>query len=289
MRNASPALVNLLESGQTFVKGDLYTFTLNGGAVLRYVGGDQPISANGFQFERGPLIDDGGVKCQRGIQVDTLEITLRADARHLVNGVPWIAFLRKNGLDGALVRVERAIAPDWATMLSTGPIGTYIRFSGRFTKTTDLGRSQATIVASSWLELLNVNMPPDVYQSSCLNTLYGPKCLVSRAGFARAGAVGAGANPVNIPTNLSASADYYAHGSVVFNSGANAGLSRTVKSQDIAGNLTVLPGLPTPPNAGDTFTIYPGCDLQQSTCLTKFNNLAHFRGQPYVPAPETSV
>jgi hypothetical protein len=33
--------------------------------------------------------------------------------------------------------------------------------------------------------------------------------------------------------------------------------------------------------------VYPGCDKQQATCRGKFANLARFRGQPYVPAPET--
>ncbi len=289
MRSAPAALINLLESGQAFVKADLYTFTLNGGAVLRYTGADQPVTANGYVFGCGPLIEDGGIKTQRGIQVDTIEITLRADARQTVNGVPWLTFLRRNGLDGALVKIERAIAPDWPTLLNAGPTGTYIRFSGRFSKTTDIGRSQATITASSWLELLNVNMPADVYQSSCLNTLYGAKCQVNRASFARAGVVVSSANPVNVPTNVSAPSGYYVHGTIVFTSGANTGISRTIKAQDGAGNLTLLPSLPAPPAAGDGFTIYPGCDLTQATCLTKFNNLVRFRGQPYVPAPETSV
>lgn len=42
-------------------------------------------------------------------------------------------------------------------------------------------------------------------------------------------------------------------------------------------------------SAGDAFTIYPGCDKQQSTCSAKFNNLIHFRGFPYVPENSAAV
>lgn len=34
---------------------------------------------------------------------------------------------------------------------------------------------------------------------------------------------------------------------------------------------------------GDTFLIAAGCDKQFSTCKAKFDNLANFRGFPYVP------
>ena len=41
-------------------------------------------------------------------------------------------------------------------------------------------------------------------------------------------------------------------------------------------------------SVGDAFTVYPGCDKQQSTCAL-FGNSANFRGQPFIPAPELSV
>jgi uncharacterized phage protein (TIGR02218 family) len=41
----------------------------------------------------------------------------------------------------------------------------------------------------------------------------------------------------------------------------------------------------TAPANGDTFNIYPGCDKKQATCSTKFANLTHFRGFPYIPRP----
>ena len=43
-----------------------------------------------------------------------------------------------------------------------------------------------------------------------------------------------------------------------------------------------------PPQAGDTFIAYPGCDWTLRTCLSKFNNKANFGGFPQIPDEETS-
>ena len=44
--------------------------------------------------------------------------------------------------------------------------------------------------------------------------------------------------------------------------------------------------LPFAPMTGDAFTVYAGCDHTQGTCQNRFNNLANFRGFPYVPPPQ---
>jgi len=47
--------------------------------------------------------------------------------------------------------------------------------------------------------------------------------------------------------------------------------------------------LPSPPQAGDVFKVYPGCNKRQDTCKNKFNNIVHFRGFPYIPSADTVV
>ncbi len=58
----------------------------------------------------------------------------------------------------------------------------------------------------------------------------------------------------------------------------------------VAGSALVL-GYPlqSPPAPGDTFTVYQGCDHTPGACAGKFNNLANFRGFPYVPPPQMAV
>jgi uncharacterized phage protein (TIGR02218 family) len=77
-------------------------------------------------------------------------------------------------------------------------------------------------------------------------------------------------------------------GTLTFNSGALAGKSYSIRQQTGGVFLLTVP-VPVPPAAGDSITVYPGCDKQQNTCSAKFNNLQHFEGFPYVPVPETAA
>jgi hypothetical protein len=35
--------------------------------------------------------------------------------------------------------------------------------------------------------------------------------------------------------------------------------------------------------------VYKGCDKTTATCAGRFNNLANFRGYPFVPPPELAM
>ncbi len=89
--------------------------------------------------------------------------------------------------------------------------------------------------------------------------------------------------------SLSAKPDaYFDNGQLAFITGPNAGLVKAIKTF-LGQQFTFNSPLPFPPNAGDTFIAYPGCDKTQSTCTNKFGNLVNFEGMPYVPVPETAI
>jgi hypothetical protein len=84
--------------------------------------------------------------------------------------------------------------------------------------------------------------------------------------------------------------NYFNQGVIVFTSGLNTGVMRTVKSYlNAFGTISLTIPLPHIPAAGDTFDIYPGCDKLMSTCNTKFNNISNYRGMQFTPAPETAT
>lgn len=66
-------------------------------------------------------------------------------------------------------------------------------------------------------------------------------------------------------------------------------LKRTVKSYDPASGFTFVLPLPVAPSAGDTISMFAGCDKTLATCRAKFNNAGRFRGYPWVPNPETAA
>jgi hypothetical protein len=288
MKSASDTLKAFLFSKQGYVFADLYTITLARGAgVLRWTSADRAINANGYTFAIGPTIKDGGAKQARGLDVDSVDLTLGDEGLTTINGVPLMAFIRGNGLDSAAIQIERAFAADWPTMAASGPVGTFIRFSGRFSQAQDLDRIGVKITATSWLELLSSYVPIDVYQGPCANALFDTRCTVARASYQATGTVGASPTQLSIASNLTSAAGYYDLGTVVFLTGAAAGQTRTIKACDTSGNFSFVAPLPAAPAPGDSFHAYPGCDLQMSTCQTKFANLINFRGEPFIPVPET--
>ena len=295
MKNASSALINFLDSCSGYARADFYTITLNGGGILRYCSAVGAVKANGFTFGAvggiAPLVQDAGVKSARGVQVSEVDITFYADERHLVNGVQFLDFVENLGLDGALMQIERGFAADWRSMRLSGPVGTYMRFSGHFAEAKELGQTQVIVTASSPLDLFTNNTPTDCFQSSCLNTVGDSKCTINMSSYAASGVVASSPAPTanTFGSNLTPTTNDYALGKVVFTSGANSGIASTIKSQDSSGNFTLVVPLPAAPASGDTFTAYPGCDLSMSRCTSRFNNLIHFRGQPFIPDPSTGL
>lgn len=237
-------------------------------------------------FLTGPLFKRGGISHKIGTEVSTLACTINAGPADLIGSVQFIPFVLGNGLDGATLTLERAFFSDFAL----APVGTLIDFLGRVTSIRGISRDELNLTASSQTVLLNVNMPPDLFQTPCLNSLFDGNCTLNPASFAASGTVAAGATTIGFNTNLTQATGYFDQGRIVFTSGANTGLVRAVKSfNHTSGALLLVLPLPAAPANGDTFTAYPGCDLSAATCTSKFSNLIHFRGQPYIPLPETAA
>jgi uncharacterized phage protein (TIGR02218 family) len=286
MRSATAGLIALLNSGADFATADLYTLTLSGGTVVRWSGTDRAlVDASANTFALGPILERNEVTEKIGIEVGTLTLTLTANADDLINGTPIIPFIAGRGLDGANLRLDKGYYPDWNSACT----GTLLRFSGKITSIGEIAGSSIQITVSSWLILLNANMPANLYQAGCLHTVYDAGCTLNPASFSGSGTITAGATQMAFGSGLSTTANDYAQGRVTFTSGANNGLSRAIKANDGAGGFTLVSPLPAAPSAGDTFTAYKGCDLTKATCNTKFNNLGHFKATPYVPAPETAL
>jgi uncharacterized phage protein (TIGR02218 family) len=284
MKSASAALVTLLSTQRAYFMADLYTFTLAGGAVLRYAAADTDIRVGATLFAgNGPLFTRGATRVVLGIEVDSLDVTVAANDTHLVGGVPFLQAVTTGAFDGALLTVERAFMATWGDTSA----GASILFSGRVAETT-ASRTEAKLTARSDLELLNIKMPRNLYQPGCVHTLFNAGCALTKAAWAVNTATSSGSTASVLNCGLVQAAGYFDLGTVTFTGGPNAGVSRTIKSYT-PGVLTLSYPLPKPPTLGDTFTAYPGCDKKQTTCGVKFVNLGSFRGFPYVPVPETAL
>ena len=282
MKTATRELIDLLHGSDEFLMADLFRITLSNGQILRHTNADMPVVWDGQTYEAHKLIiKRGATRVAVGLDVDSNTLEIAAEPDYRLEGLQWSEAALGGALDGARVVIERIFFSDWAT-----PVGAVVIFSGRVSDVSG-SRSAVKVDVKSDIELLNVSSPRNIYQAGCMRTLYDGGCKVNREKFTVNGRVTANSTTgTELACNLTQADGWFNQGVIKFTSGRNAGLSRTVKEHK-NGRLSFALRLPFPPQSGDVFKIYPGCDKRQETCGRKFNNIVHFRGFPYIPAADT--
>lgn len=292
MKTASPGLLALLASRQFFV-ADLFLFTLSGGQQLRYCSGEADITWDNATWSTGGtsgpyfIREGNNARCRwkTGVEVDTLVFDVIPGSASIA-GLAFPSAVQKGVFDGAELTLYRAFMPAYGNVAE----GTVIMFAGRVAEI-DIGNSLITFTINSHLELLNQKLPRNLYQAGCINTLFDTACALNAETFAVSSVTVAGSAAHSIIATLAANTGYFDLGKILFTSGVNNGISRSVKSyvRGAPGVIALMSPLPSAPANGDTFKIYPGCDKQQNTCSGKFGNGLRFRGFPYIPENETAV
>lgn len=94
----------------------------------------------------------------------------------------------------------------------------------------------------------------------------------------------------SITVNGTPAADptFYELGEVEMTSGANSGQKRPI-ALDSEETTTFLWPFVSDIVTGDTYNLYPGCDLRGEICHKKFHNESAFRGFIYVPRVEDTI
>jgi len=285
-------LVAWLLNNQQATPVDLYTITLQSGTVLRYSGADTAVTVNGLTFALGPSMRRNRLSQVIGIRVSTMSLDVAATADDVFNSDEnWLSAMAKGYLDGATVYLERGFFDDSLTCQGTVPV-----FYGRVGEVS-AGRSGGKIEVRSHSELLDVMVPTDVFQPGCRNMLFDPICGLSKAASTFAGTTNAAADANNLTlTTTSAAIIALANGwanlgQIVFTSGPLTGTARTVRQHTVSGGVATIVLVYQTPGAwasGTTFNLIAGCNkVFAGDCLNKFNNQAKFRGEPFVPPPES--
>lgn len=262
---SNSGLLALLETRQFYVV-DLYSFGLATGGTLNYCAGDKDITWAGSTFtagaQTGPYFDRTGNKAKVhlkiGLEVDSLTFDVLPGAA-TVSGAPFLTAARQGAFDAAEMILYRAFMPTYGDASN----GLIIAFSGRVAEV-DCGRSVATFTVNSHLELLNIQMPRNLYQPGCVNCLGDAACGVNLESFKTTGTVSSGSTSAAINAALTGSfqTGTFDLGKIKFTSGALNGKSYAVKSCAFGTpDVVSLVGFATvAPSAGDAFTLYYGCD-----------------------------
>ncbi len=291
MKSASSALIGYLNAARAnpdvpLLMADCFTFALRSGLILSYTNVDVSFSYNGSTYLGNAILVDGlKYKAAIGLEVDQQQITVAARSTDTITGgAPFLQALRDGSFDGCEIERDRVFFSD---RIGGTAIGSVTLFKGRLGVVDEIGRTSAKLTVNSDLVLLDIDMPRNVYQPTCLHTLYDSGCTLVKNAFGSNGTVGSGSTASVI--NWSGASLNFQQGSITFTSGVNAGATATVGSVVAGTSMNLLYPLESVPSSGDGFTVYYGCDHTPGTCKTKFNNLGNFRGFPYVPPPQMAI
>jgi uncharacterized phage protein (TIGR02218 family) len=300
VKTANSAMIALLNSAgpaNPLMKANLFTFTLANGSILNITDFDKDVSdaSSVIYSSRGPLPRVSEFSWRVGVQVEQLKLELWSLLTDLVGSAVVLESIANQQWANALVQVQRAY---WAQgsiaasqkVVPVGAPGTIKIFQGNVSDVTAVDGVHAELNIKSRKELLSIQWPYNTFQPACRWPLYGPGCTVNQSSFQKTGTVSSGSIALLLNTSLTDPDNYYSEGTIVFTSGANAGVKRTIRSYlNASGQILLFIPLPNAPSSGDAFTVAPGCDHTMSTCQNTFSNLINFGGAPFIPVPESSV
>lgn len=236
-------------------------------------------SASGVIFKRSKT------KLALGLPVDTMDLTLWIASTTTVGGITLLQAIANGYFDGGYVKVERLFMSSYGD----SNLGAMWMFSGRVSEV-EPTRFECRLQIKSVLEVLDRPFPRNLYQGGCTNTLFDSGCAVVKATYTTAATTTAGSTKSAVNVTNAQPTGYFDLGTILFTSGQNTGVKRTIASWTTGGVLNLSLPLPFAPLAGDTFQLVPGCNKMYSDTngCPKFSNTARYRGFPYIPRPETT-
>jgi hypothetical protein len=301
VKQASPQTLAILASGQ-YILAELYAITLVTGQSYYFTDFQVPLTSAVYRgpaaqtYLTGITITRETITQKAGIEAGNMAVTLAPqpdspNAPILIAGYPLHQAAANGFLDGATVSMAKLFMnpPIPPAFLNPAASGGAVGWFLGTVQNVEMDRVSVTLTVDDYLAYLgNQQMPRILYSPGCFHQVYDAGCTLLKSSFTVSGTIASAGDGAHFTTNLTQADGYFNLGVLTFTSGTNNGRSGTVSLfKHASGAFSMNFPFPVAPGVGDTFSVYPGCDLQQSTCSGKFANLAHFSGQPYIPTPET--
>ena len=300
MKQCSEALHNLLleyKQGKrtTWYIAELYTFWLkmdlsynagyfNSGTILLRTGHDVDLTVGGNKYLHMP-IQHGDINEKIGVETTNTEVTINYTPKDVISELDttWIEAIQGGSFDGAYISIDRLYSPIPWQYNMPNISSDYVlkaRFFGR-ADVTEVKLTQATLDLKSPTDLLNTQLPRNLIKPSCLNRFCDSMCSLNKANFASNVTAVSGSSKTGVKIASGFADGYFAQGTMMCTSGANIGVTRSIKT--FTGDIAV-PAQPfqNAVQEGDTFTFWRGCAKTMVACQT-YNNMDNFRGFPFLP------
>jgi uncharacterized phage protein (TIGR02218 family) len=303
-------LITFLQTNPNVGKADCFVIQLPTGAVLCATEGQWDVTFltttpgwSGAQttfkaaqygvWSRGKITSEAGTKCG----ANTMDLTCipKAGTTYPGLGLGILNAALNHLFDGATVWVYTA----YMAIGGYGDVsaGVETKFQGTISKVPVLSRAKVQFECADPMYLLNMKVPSRLMQSNCPWSFCDANCTLSAPDYTVNFTVIGGGTQTRIGSveGFSQLDGYFTQGVIKCLTGANAGLSQTVK--DFSGGVvtTMVPWL-LPVHAGDTFAVIKGCDKTLTMCKSTIktngagvDNSENNGSTPFVPAPSSSV
>lgn len=123
------------------------------------------------------------------------------------------------------------------------------------------------------------------YTPTCRADLGDSRCTINLAPFTDSGTVVGSTSHRDFTATISTAraTDFHSFGVVYWLTGDNSGFNMEVKKYTSPNVFELFLSMPFPIAIGDTFDVVAGCDKRRETCISKFNNILNFVGEPDIP------
>ncbi len=277
MRVIGSNLQSRLSSGSSTLCR-IFTLTTTGGSILRWTDRDIDLVFDGdtYRASKSMKVANISTAANGGVSTTNLEFFFDED------GITEDDVLRGE-YDSAELKVSWV---DW----------TYPEYGEIILLVGEISITQITNKHKGVFEVRGILNRGDqrigqFYTPECTADLGDARCTKPLASFTASGTVTSAPTRTRIIATLTAPENgYFAFGVLTWTSGPNTGRSIELLSQINVGGpeqLVLALEMPVDPEAGDTFDVVAGCDKRRETCKGKFDNIANFRGYPFVPGNDT--
>lgn len=262
MKTPTQDYIDMEEAAQRKPVEIYHMWRPNGSTHWYYTSGDSPITYGGNLYIPATIERDA-VSYNANLEVSSMNVQAAAITE------PATHYLALNPIETIWLDVKKLFRdqdPYEAAVVFVGQIKS-VAFKG--------GEAQAEVVGFEYF--LKQQLPIFRYQPQCNNFLFDDLCGLNAASWAVSANVTQVSGSILTCSAVSGYADgYFSLGHLKWGD-----YWRHITTH-VGSNLTMRYFLPEIA-AGQTITVYPGCNLDISTCKDKFDNVLNFFGHPYIP------
>jgi uncharacterized phage protein (TIGR02218 family) len=271
MRNFSPQLKNHLDEDITTLSF-CWKLTRADGVIMGFTDHDRDLVFNGITFSAQTGWQGLKGEDELGFAVTHYDIAGSLSASGIEEADILAGFY-----DGAVI--ER-YAVNWADVTARILLNTF--------RIGDIRRKDNAFIAELSSAAIRFDEEQGrLYTASCAADLGDVRCgviLNQPLYTAQASVDETDGAFVIISAALAGFADHwFAQGTLLWLSGANAGSQIQIKAHGSGGLVSLWQRTPQPITAGDSFKIIAGCSKSFAACRSKFGNSLNFRGFPHMP------